>query len=202
MLTLSNRNQILVGVLLALLLAVTRGDHFASWHSLPGASWAVFFLAGVYLRPRWVLAALLAFAWTLDFTPHLFGGVDLATLIGGGQAFCVTPAYFLLWPAYAALWFAGRWYASRHRFAIATLLPLTGAALGGAMICELISSGGFYWFSGRFTDPTLVTFADRLTTYFPGYLQSLGFYLGIAVVIHALLGVIQDIKTTDKVRTV
>lgn len=199
MLTVSNRNQILIGAVLALLLIATRGQHFATLHSLPGASWAVFFLAGVYLRPVWVLPATLAFIWGLDFSPHLFSGASLAEIVNGGRAFCLTPAYFFLLPAYAALWFAGRWYAGRHRFAWRTLLPLGAAACASAAVCELFSSGGFYFFSGRFAEPTLGEFATRLMTYFPRYLQSLAFYVGLAAVVHALFGLVRGANTSNGV---
>lgn len=195
MLTLSNRNQILIGAVLALLLIATRGQHFATLHSLPGASWAVFFLAGVYLRSVWILSAMLAFVWGLDFTPRMLNGASLAEIVSGGQAFCLTPAYFFLLPAYAALWFAGRWYAGRHSFAWRTLLPLGTAAFAGATVCELFSSGGFYFFSGRFAEPALAEFAGRLATYLPRYLQSLSFYVGIAAVVHALFGLVHGAHT-------
>lgn len=188
MLTLSNRNQILIGAVLMLLLIATRGQHFATQYSLPGASWAAFFLAGVYLRPGWVLPAMLGLVWGLDFTPHLLNGASLAEVVNGGQAFCLTPAYFFLLPAYAALWFAGRWYARWYRFEWRTLRLLGSAALVAAGLSELFSSGGFYFFSGRFAEPTLAEFAGRLLTYFPGDLQSLAFYVAITVVVHALFG--------------
>jgi hypothetical protein len=199
MLTLSNRNQILIGAVLALLLITTRNQHFATLHSLPGASWAVFFLAGIYLRPVWVLPALLAFAWGLDFAPHLLSGASLAEIVGGGKAFCLSPAYFFLLPAYGALWFAGRWYAGKYRFEWRTLLPLGAAALVGAALCELFSSGGFYFLSGRFAEPSLAEFTGRLVTYFPGYLQSLAFYVGIAAVVHALFGLVRGANTSNSV---
>lgn len=188
MLTLSTRNQTIVGLALAVLLVATRGQHFATLHSLPGASWAVFFLAGVYLRPAWALPALFAFVWGLDFTPYLFSGASLAEIAGGGKAFCLTPAYVFLLPAYGALWLAGRWYAGQYRFEWHTLPVLAGAALAGAVVCELFSSGGFYFFSGRFADPGFAEFGARLVTYFPRYLQSLAFYVAIAAVVHALFG--------------
>lgn len=199
MLTLSNRNQILIGAVLALLLIATRGQHFATLHNLPGASWAVFFLVGVYVRPMWVLQAMLVFVWGLDFAPHMLSGASLAEIVNGGQAFCLTPAYVFLLPAYAALWLAGRWYARRYRFESRTLLPLGAAALAGAAVCELLSSGGFYFFSGRFAEPTLAEIATRLATYFPKYLQSLAFYVGIATVVHGLFGLVHGAYTTHKV---
>jgi hypothetical protein len=197
--TLSNRNQILIGAVLALLLIATRGQHFATLHSLPGASWAVFFLAGVYLRSVWVLPALLASVCGLDLAPHLLSGASLAETLSGGRAFCLTPAYCFLLPAYASLWFAGRWYARRYRFEWRTLLPLGAAALAGAAVCELFSSGGFYLVSGRFAEPTLAEFGTRLATYFPRYLQSLAFYVGLAALVHTLFGLLRDAHTTHKV---
>lgn len=199
MLTLSKRNQILIGAVLALLLIATRGQHFATLNSLPGASWAAFFLAGVYLRPLWILPAMLAFVWGLDFAPHLLSDASLAEIVNGGQAFCLTPAYVFLLPAYAALWLAGRWYAGQYRFEWRTLLPLGAAALAGAAVCELFSSSGFYFFSGRFAEPTVAEFAGRLLTYFPRYLQSLAFYVGLAAVVHALFGLVRGAHTTHKV---
>ncbi len=178
MLTLSTRNQIAVGLALAAALTLTRGQHFATLHSLPGASWAVFFLAGVYLRPLWALPALLALTWFLDFAAFTWGGAS---------GFCLTRAYAFLLPAYASLWLAGRWYAARHRFAWATLAPLAAAAVTGAAVCELFSSGGFYFFSGRFAEPALIEFGARLAKYFPSYLGSLTFYVGLAAAVHALL---------------
>ncbi len=197
--TLSTRNQALIGAVLVLFLAATRGQHFATaWH-LPDASWAVFFLAGVYLRPAWVLPALLALVWGLDFLPYLRDGASLAEVIGGGRAFCLTPAYFFLLPAYGALWLAGRWYARRHRFQWRTLLPLLGAVFVGALVSELFSSGGFYFFSGRFDEPTLAEFGARLERYFPASLGSMAFYVGIAAAIHALLGLAAGAHRLHKV---
>ena len=60
---LSTRTQVLIGIALALLLAITRGNHFATLN-LPSASWAVFFLGGAWLArdTRWAFPALMALA--------------------------------------------------------------------------------------------------------------------------------------------
>ena len=60
MLILPLRYQYLIGFILIILMIATREYHFAALHSLPGASWAVFFLAGVYLRSSWSLLGFLA----------------------------------------------------------------------------------------------------------------------------------------------
>ncbi|NOY62820.1 MAG: hypothetical protein GXP10_06690 [Gammaproteobacteria bacterium] len=189
MLTLSTRNQVAIGAALVLLLIVTRGHHLSTLHNLPGASWAVFLLAGIYLRPAWVLPGLLALTWGLDFVAFQWGGVS---------DFCFSPAYLLLLPAYAALWLAGCWYAQRYRFEWSTLMPLTLATVVGAAICELFSSGGFYLFSGRFAELSWAEFTVRELTYFPPYLQSLAFYVGVAAIVHSAFTVVHKATNQQK----
>lgn len=176
MLACSFRTQMISGLALATLVAATRGHHFGSLVHLPSASWAVFFLAGVYLRPLWVFPALLAEAATLDFVAITWGGVS---------SFCVSPAYGFLLPAYGTLWCAGRWYAGRHQESVTTLLPLTVSLVAGTVVCELISSGSFYFLSGRFEQTSLAQLASRLVEYFPRSFSSVLFYVAIAGVIHA-----------------
>jgi hypothetical protein len=172
----TQRQQLFLGLALAALMAATRGQHFALASHLPDASLAVFFLAGVYLRPAWAFPALFA----------LSAGIDLAAVTWGGvSAFCITPAYGFLLPAYAALWAAGRWYAGRHRESWSTLIPLAGAALVGATLSELLSTGGFYLFSGAFADPSLAGIGMGLVKYMPTSLGSLALYLGLAALAHA-----------------
>jgi hypothetical protein len=109
--------------------------------------------------------------------------VDYAAIaFGGVSAFCVSPAYLALAPAYGALYAAGRWYARGHRAALSTLPRFAAAALAGTAVCELVSSGAFYAFSGRFADPTLAEFGTRLVHYFPLALEGMALYLGAAVI--------------------
>ena len=173
----SSRNQLFIGLGLAALMALTRSHHFAGLHHLPEASWAVFFLAGVYLSRAWVFPALCLGAAAVDY---------VAIAYGGTSGYCVTPAYAMLVPAYGALWLAGRWYAKHHRDAIATLLPLAGSVLVGAVLAELFSSGGFYLFSGYFAAPSLAEFAARVARDFPAYLGALALYVGVAALTHAV----------------
>jgi len=173
--TLSKTNQIIIGIVLAGLVIATRGQHFASINVLPSASLAVFFLAGLYLRPTWILPALLALCAGLDFSAITYGGVS---------SFCVTPAYGFLLPAYGVMWLAGRWFAKRISFSISALLPLVGSVAIAATVSELFSSGGFYFFGGRYPDPTLAVFSERLIKYFPHQLENISFWLGVALIVH------------------
>lgn len=176
------RQQLILGSVLIFLLVLTRGHHFASINQLPAASWAVFFLAGVYLRPLWVLPTLLLTAFGLDLIAVTWGGVS---------NFCVSPAYPFLLPAYGSLWLGGRWLRRHITLQWSGLLPLIAAVVGSAFVCDLFSSGGFYFFSGRFEQTTLIEFGSRVVTYFPPYLASMAFYIAVAAVLHVVVHRIQ-----------
>lgn len=171
---LSTRNQLFIGLLLALLMAVTRGQHFASVN-LPSASWAVFFLAGMLLRPRWVFPALFALATVLDYSMVAMGSVD---------NWCTSPAYWVLVPAYGALWLGGRLYAGWHRDRFSSLAVLVLSVLVAAFICHLLSSGGFYFLSGRYAEPTLAGFLPRIGHYYPRFLSNMALYIGVATALY------------------
>ncbi len=183
MLKLSIRNQVIIGFVLLLMMSATRGQHFSTFQHLPGASWAVFFLAGFYLRSVWSLPGFLALTWLLDYASFTWGG---------SSGFCLTRAYVFLLPAYGALWLSGRWYAGQYRFEWRSLMPLMLAVLVGSMVCGLFSSGGFYFFSGRFVDTSFAEFGGRLLKYYPSYLQSLAIYVAIAALVHSAFILIVD----------
>jgi len=184
----TDRHTALIALALALLMAATRSDHFAGQLHLPDASTAVFFLVGVYLRPMWIAAALLVEAAFIDYVAITFGGVS---------SFCISPAYGFLLPAYGALWLAGRWYAARHRFALMSLLPLAASVVIGGVVSELFSSGGFYFFSGRF-EPNFAEFGARIARYFPSSLATLAFYVAVAAIVHTALGAVRLSGTREK----
>lgn len=174
-LQLTKRQQLLIGCGLALLMTWTRGLPLPGFEFLPGASWAIFFLAGVYIRSILALPLLLALAVLID---------GIAVGWAGVSAYCLTPAYALLAPAYASLWLVGHGYATRHSFAWRSLMPLVASVFLGVVACELFSSGGFYLLSGAFNSPSLGEFQSREWVYFPGYLATTFFWVGMAAVIH------------------
>jgi len=175
MLSLPSPQQHPIGIPLALIKALTRSHHWATLHSLPDVSWAAFFLAGVYLRAFWIAPVLMLGAALADYVAITWGGVS---------SFCISPAYVALVPAYGALFLAGRIYARHHRLSWSALPWLVGSALAGAVLAELFSGGGFYFFSGRFAEPSLGEFIPRLVKYFPHMLSTMAAYLGLAAVIH------------------
>ena len=156
---LSLRQQLIVAALLVLLMVMTRGHHFADINVLPSASWAVFMLAGFYLASKLWFPAFLGLAVVLDL---------MSVYIGGASNFCVSPSYGFLLPAYGSLWLAGRWFQSKYQF----------------NWTALFSGGGFYWFSGRYVDPTMAEYLTRFVQSYPGNLSKLSFYIAAAAVIH------------------
>ncbi|MBV1788457.1 hypothetical protein KQ940_10345 [Marinobacterium sp. D7] len=169
---LTKTQQYGIGIGLILLMAVTRGQHFATVEALPSASWAVFFLAGVFLRPAWVFPLLFLQAVTLDL-------VSLGGFTEAAKHHCVSPAYALLLPAYASLWFGGRTYARLHRDNWMTLVPLALLLFASAFVSNLFSSGGYYYFSGTYSDPNLIGLWVRFELYLPARLETLFGYVAV-----------------------
>lgn len=193
MLKISDRYQLIIGLFLVLLMVATRGHHFATLQHLPDASLAIFFLAGIYITRVWFFPLLLAVAGLLDYVAITWGGVS---------SFCISPAYTLLIAAYGALWFAGRKYASIHKEQWLSLIPLVIFMTVGFVLSEIISSGGFYYFSGRFADLSLTEFASRLTKYGPEMFSSLAFYVACTTVIHAVISALKLLSTRDHTSTI
>lgn len=69
-----SKRAVMITLMLAALMAATRSHHFATAFHLPDASWAVFFLAGVYLRLVSMLPALMAEAALIDYAAVTWGG--------------------------------------------------------------------------------------------------------------------------------
>lgn len=171
------RPQLVAGLALALLMLCTRGQHFATVHALPSASWAVFFLAGALVRTRWLFVLLFALASLLDFGSYALGTIS---------DWCLSPAYWALLPAYGTLWLSGRLYARLHRGQWSDVLRLAPVLVAAAFVTYLISGGGYYAFSGHY-QPTFAGFLPRIATYYPRALGTLAGYAGVAFGVLALV---------------
>ncbi|ATB59297.1 conserved membrane hypothetical protein [Xanthomonas citri pv. fuscans] len=160
------------GIALAVLMVCARGEHVANVDALPTASWAVFFLAGALLRPLWML-------------PLLFGIVSLLDLIGlasgSSSDWCLSPAYWALALAYAALWWGGLLSALQlQRQAWRRVVgPLLALLISGSA-AYLLSKAGLYFLSGRYPHATLSGFIARVPADYPHALATLAGYVGLA----------------------
>jgi len=175
MIPLSRRQQFVIGLTLAGVMAATRFNHFGSPLNLPDASLAMFFLAGLYLsRPIWFPVFIVE-----------AGLMDWASIAGGISGWCVTSAYGFLIPAYAALWFAGRWYRRHARMQWRALMPLF-PALGLSIVAAFaISNASFYLFSGYFAELDWSDYLRGVIRYFPAYAGYTLVYASVAACVHA-----------------
>ncbi|BCX81270.1 hypothetical protein MIT9_P0848 [Methylomarinovum caldicuralii] len=168
----ANRTFSLSAVALMGLMAATRFHHFGDFQTLPDASLAVFFLAGLFISRPTFFAVLLLEAGLIDFIAIRYGGVS---------GWCVTPAYLFLIPAYGVQWLAGygcrRLSPDNAAAVAATLLAATAATT----LAFVISNLGFYGFSGRFGEMSLTEYAIRVARYLPSYLGTTLAYTGLAL---------------------
>jgi hypothetical protein len=172
---------------LILLVAATRYNHFGSSLALPDASYAVFFLGGLYLgrmRGGWaILALLMVEAAMVDYYAINFQGVS---------GWCVTSAYGFLMLAYAVLWSVGRWYAPRHNLTGKGLLGLLASAVASASFAFVIANVSFYLLSGYFGSMGVVEFAARVAQYFGSYIEVTVMYIGCAVIVQMGYAILTD----------
>ena len=179
--TLDSRSRAAIFVGLAALMAATRLNHFGA---IPDASWAVFFIAGFYLRGsvRWAFPALMAIAVAVDYV----------VISGSGQDFwshyCVSPGYWFLVPAHLSMWLGGSLLrrAYRPRSAV-TLVLLLASVFASVAACHLFAQGGFYWLSDAVANPTVAGWARNYADWFLPYLRTAGIYVALAAVLHVAL---------------
>lgn len=174
MFVLDSRKERLVVLLLTVAMAATRIEHFGINQIAPDASTAIFFLAGLLIgNPLW-LAAFLVEALALDITAIKAVGVDPV---------CVTFGYFMMIPAYAALWFAPR--ALRENFVpgLFGFGKLALACVAGLAAFFALSNVGYYFGGGFSVSLGAAEFARRVAQYFPYYLTSTLIYSAAGVTI-------------------
>jgi hypothetical protein len=171
--------DLITGIALVALLAVTRIGHFGGIATPPDASLAVFFLLGLWVASaRWLVVGLLAAAAT-----------DALAIAQGASSYCVTPAYPLLIPTYGVLWTAGRAicvYGTRWHGWMRGLV-LSVALLMSTAIAFLVSNASFYALSGYFEAMPAGAFARAVSPYFRPYLTGAAAYVAGAILCRRLL---------------
>ena len=179
---------------LMLAMAATRFSHFGSTFSLPDASWAVFFLGGLYLArytrtSMTVFVALLLQAGLMDY---------YVTTVQGVSDWCITPAYWFLIPTYGSLWLVGRSFALRHSLEGKGLAWLCVSAWAANSIAFFLSNASFYWVSGRVSEMTLAEYASRVSQYYVSYVFMSMFYIACVVSMHILFVGLNKSKAHSK----
>ncbi len=177
--------SIVIFVLLAAMMAATRFNHSGSAFSLPDASYAVFFLGGLYLTRMVRVSVIFFIALLLEA-----GLIDYyATSVQGISDWCMTPAYWFLIPTYGSLWLVGRWVSSRPAIQNRTvenkgLMILALAAWFASSFAFAFSNVTFYLFSERYADMSLVEYSSCVAQYYVSYVSVALLYIVCAVAVH------------------
>jgi hypothetical protein len=162
-------------------MAATRYNHFGSSVTLPDASYAVFFLCGLFLgriRGALVLLVLLLLeAALIDYYAINFRGMNGS---------CVTLAYSFLVFAYGALWFLGRTYALRYDLSVNGLLGLFASAAIAGSAAFMIANASFYLLAGYFSSMSIAEYIGRVSQYYSSYVAITVLYVGLAACIQLL----------------
>lgn len=181
--TMTQRLVILLA--LAVVMAVTRIHLSLLHHNVLDASWAIFFLAGFWLRGagRWAFPLLMAEAILVDYLVISGQGIDF------WSHYCVSVAYWFLIPSYFSLWLGGSWLA-KHQVGLRwqTLGMAAVALMVSETVCYLVSNGSFYWISGSVPLPRNFGswFANLGDWYLP-FLETTALYVGIGAMVHVLV---------------
>ncbi len=173
----------LIGLMLA-----TRFHHFGGALSLPDASLAVFFFAGLWVRGWKFFGLLLIEAGLIDY---------LSITQFNVSDYCISPAYVFLIPTYASLWFAGVYCKKYSAFNVSDLLTQFVVLLIATSVAFAISNGSFYLLSGKF-DVNWLEYSLRVAKYYPSYLA---YTLVYAVIVYALVKLISVVFSTSLTST-
>lgn len=180
-----SRKDLAIATLLTLVMLLTRSHHFGSAFSPPDASLAVFFLAGMWIASQ-------------RGSSIVFGGLLIVAALADQMAFaatvsdwCVTAAYGFLIPAYGAMWYGGRLCREASIAKANGFARIAVAVVIGSAVYFAISNLSFFFFSGYFDSMALTEYVARTIKYFPWYLGWASVYIGGALAIALLIGVLK-----------
>lgn len=175
-----------LGILMVLVavMAATRIHLSLLHHNVLDASWAIFFLAGFWLRGagRWAFPLLMAEAVLLDYLVISGQGIDF------WSHYCVSAAYWFLIPSYFSLWLGGSWLA-KHQVGLRlqTLAMATVALIASWGACYIVSNGSFYWLSDSVPLPrSFGSWFVNLGDWYLPFLATTALYVGMGAVVHVL----------------
>lgn len=180
--------KLFLPLILMAVMALTRFDHFGSAFSLPDASLAIFFLAGLMsYGGLWFFSLLLLEAGMIDF---------LAITQFNVSDYCISPAYIFLIPTYAVMWFAGCYSKAFESFHLADSAKIIGLAAVSASAAFALSNGSFYLLSDRIEAGSWAHFAGQFAHYYPPYMVSTLCYALAGLLIIKLFKLMPSALTT------
>ncbi|MEO7935538.1 MAG: hypothetical protein ABIR27_04695 [Dokdonella sp.] len=177
---LSQPQRVGIFVALAMIMAGTRINHFGA---LPDASWAIFFVAGFYLRGslRWVFPALMTLAVFVDYLVISGQGLNF------WSHYCVSPGYWFLIAAYGAMSLGGMLLRAQHKeLGLRSLGLLVASFVIAECVCFVVSNGSFYWLSSSVASTSMSGWMQNMADWYLPYLRTSGLYVGVATVLHLI----------------
>lgn len=165
---------------LALVMVATRLHHFGS---VPDASWAVFFIAGFFLRrwTAWAFPALMVLAVLIDYLVITASGLDFMKHV------CVSLGYWALIPAHFAMWAGGALMNNFAGQAVGKrLAALIVSVVVSVVVCHALAQGGFYWLSDFVKNPSFAGWFKNYTDWLLPYMGVAASYIGVAAVLHVV----------------
>ena len=181
--------QIIIALVIAFFMLLTRGSHVLTQVSLPDASLAIFLLGGMLLgndfksRAAW-FAGFFVLATVIDFG---------AAALDPVQGFCLTSGYWGLIPSYAAMWLGGLWLATqKDAFEIKSY---TSVSMLTTFVAFVISTQTYYLFSGRFPANGLIESLQHGWEYLPSWMGFSAMYFAIVWLTVALWRSVKTMQT-------
>jgi|SRR5450755_1346968 len=184
-----NTNFTILAALLSLMVA-TRLPMVGPAFHLQDASWAVFFLAGFYLKDqwRWAFPLLMVAAVAVDYIAIQYLGIS---------NYCVTVAYWFIVPAYASLWLGGTWLRQQLSMDVRGAVLLVASLLISVSVCFLISNASFYWIGDRVTQRSWDGWLENVSAWYWPFLQVACAYVAVAAVFHLIVVHARQLATAD-----
>ena len=185
--------QMIIAIVIAFFMLLTRGSHTLTPFSLPDASVVLFLLGGLYLRRAAWFVAFFVLATIIDF-----GAAALDPI----QGFCLTNGYWGLIPAYGVMWLGGQYLTSLAKqkdvFA-ASLNAMASYALVSmltTLLAFVISTQTYYLFSGLFPAQGVLESLKHGWEYLPSWMGFSAMYFAIVWLSLALLRSVKPLQTS------
>jgi hypothetical protein len=181
--------QIIIALVIAFFMLLTRGSHVLTHVALPDASLALFLLGGLLLKRWGWFAAFFVLATVIDFGAAAF---DPA------QGFCLTNGYWGLIPAYGAMWLGGLWLSKQaDAFATSNLATYSLVSLLTTFIAFVVSTQTYYLFSGRFPAQGIIESMKHGWEYLPNWMGFSAMYFAVVWLSVALWRSVKPVQTAE-----
>ena len=180
--------QIIIAIVIAFFMLLTRGSHTLTPFNLPDASVVLFLLGGLYLRRAAWFVAFFVLATIIDFG---------AAALDPVQGFCLTNGYWGLIPAYGVMWLGGLYLAkTTDTFATKNLLSYSLLSAFTTFVAFVISTQTYYLFSGRFPAQGVIESLKHGWEYLPSWMGFSALYFAIVWLSVALWRSVKPLQTS------